>query len=138
MAKHKLLEEEAVPRVAVVGLSSHVPDYRLCWSLNRALGLALTRRRADIVERAKDKELHYTVFEQTDSEGAVLWSLISNTCGKRKLIPSQKQADYFLVVDRAVAGDAEELSERLRKAEFVLLAFALEVDGIKMGHKLLL
>lgn len=138
MAKHRLLEEEASPRVSVVALSCHVPDYRLCWSLNRTLGLALTRRRADIVEEAKDKELHYSVYEQADAEGAAMWSLVSNTCGKRKLIPSQKQADFFLVADQSVAEDTEELTERLRKAEFVLMAFALELDEIKMGHKLLL
>lgn len=138
MAKHKLQEEEAAPRVAVVGLSSHVADYRLCWSLNRALGLSLTRRRNDIVEIAKDKELHYTVFHQADDDGAVLWSLVANTCGKRKLLPGQKEADFFLVADRSVGTDAEELVERIRGAEFVLTAFALNMEEMRMGHKLLL
>ena len=27
----------------LIGISSHVNDYRLCWSLNRSLGIALAR-----------------------------------------------------------------------------------------------
>lgn len=138
MAKHRLLEDEAAPRVSVVGLSCHVADYRLCWSLNRTLGLSLTRRREDIIEMAREKELHYSVYEQADDEGAPVWSLVSNTCGKRRLIPSQKQADFFLLADRSVMADVDELTDRLRKSEFVLLAFAVELEEIRMGHKLLL
>ncbi|MBK9175373.1 MAG: IPExxxVDY family protein [Flavobacteriales bacterium] len=138
MAKHKLLEEEVTPRVSVVGLSCHVPDYRLCWSLNRALGLSLSRRRIDIVEQARGKDLHYTVFEQLDDEGVARWSLVCNTCGRRRLITDQKKADFFLVVDADTAGSEEGLMERLRAAEFVLMAFPVPFDEVRTGHKLLL
>lgn len=138
MAKHRLLEEEVTPRVSVVGISCHVPDYRLCWSLNQALGLSLSRRRVDIVELTRGKELHYSVFEQCDEEGAVRWSLVSNTCGRRRLITDQKEADFFLVADADTAGSEEGLMERLRAAEFVLMAFPVSLDEVRMGHKLLL
>lgn len=138
MAKHKLIEEEVSPRVAVVGISCHVPDYRLCWSLNRALGLSLSRRRNDIIEHAKGKELHYTVFEQRDAEDAVIWSLVCNTCGRRRLITEQKEADFFLIADSVAAGSEEGLTDRLRAAEFVLMAFPISMDDMRMGHKLLL
>ena len=102
MAKHKLVDEEedTVPKVSVIGISCHVPDYRLCWALNLALGLGLERRRTDIVEHARGKDLHYPVFQQVGAEGMTTWSLICNLCGKRRLIADQKQADYFLVIDQ--------------------------------------
>lgn len=138
MPKHRLDDAAALPDAVVFGISCHVPDYRLCWSLNRALGLELERRRSDIVEHARGKELHYTVFDQRDEESEVRWSLVSNTCGKRRLIPSQRSADFFLVVDPEVAEAQDGLLGRIRGAEFVLTAFALPMNELRMGHKLLL
>ena len=102
MARYRL-EERIVQKAMAFGISSHVPDYRLCWSLNRALGLELARRRADIVEEINGQALHYTVFEQRDEEDMMRWALVCNTCGRRKLVPERKEADFFLVVDHETA-----------------------------------
>lgn len=138
MAKHKLTDALASPDVTVIGISCHVPDYRLCWALNKALGLELERRREDIVERAHGKELHYPVFQQSGQEGIIAWALVCNTCGKRRLVPDQKEADLFLVIDQETAEREDDLLPRVRAAEFVLLAFPLEIASMRNGHKLLL
>ncbi|MFN3875241.1 MAG: IPExxxVDY family protein [Flavobacteriales bacterium] len=138
MPKHKLDAVDALPQVAVVAISCHVPDYRLCWSLNRALGLRLERRAQDITERAKDKELRFTVFDHRDAEGGPQWTLVSNACGKRRLIASQQQADFFLVVGQDAPGLEGDLLARLRAAEFVLMAYPVDIAQLRMSHKLLL
>ena len=138
MPKHKLSDEAAAPDVTVIGISRHVPDYRLCWSLNKTLGLELERRREDIVERVRGKELHYPVFQQSGEEGIISWALVCNTCGKRRLVPDQKEADLFLVIDQETAEREGDLLPRVRSAEFVLLAFAIEMASLRNGHKLLL
>jgi len=138
MPKHKLTDEASAPDVTVIGISCHVPDYRLCWSLNKALGLELERRREDIVERARGKDLHYPVFQQHGPEGIIAWALVCNTCGKRRLLTDQKGADLFLVVDQETAEREEDLLPRLRAAEFVLLAYPIEMADLRNGHKLLL
>lgn len=140
MAKHKLISEEEEPAsmAVVIGISSHVPDYRLCWALNKALGLDLARRRDDIVEHARNKELHYPVFQHGGPDGAITWSLVCNTCGKRRLIAGQKQADYILVIDHETAEREHDLVPRLRATEFVLLAYPIELNELRNGHKLLL
>ncbi len=137
MPKYRL-EENVLPKVKVFGISCHVPDYRLCWSLNRALKLDLTRRRTDILEAVKGRALHYSVFEQLDEEGTASWSLVCNVCGRRKLVNEQKAADFFLVVDHETDLRDPGILERVRGAEFVLTAFPLQMDELKMGHKLLL
>lgn len=138
MPKHRLEEVAALPEVAVFGIGCHVPDYRLCWSLNKALGLQLARRRGDIVEQARGKELHYPVFHQPGPDDAIAWALIGNACGKRKLIAEAKQADFFLVADSAAAELERDLLARLRAAEFVLAAFPIAHAELRNGHKLLL
>lgn len=138
MAKLRLYDEAVPPRAAVIGISCHVPDYRLCWSLNKSLGLALQRRKQDIVEHARGKELHYPVFEQRSEEGDPDIALIGNACGRRRLIPGQKEADFFLVLSGRDDQEADRLLQRLRPAEFVLAAFTVDFGALRMGHKLLL
>ncbi|HRH37665.1 MAG TPA: IPExxxVDY family protein [Flavobacteriales bacterium] len=137
MAKHRL-EDSILPNIVAYGISCHVPDYRLCWSLNKAMGLDLTRRRNDIVEESGGRALHYPVFEQRDDEVGILWRLVSNLCGKRRLLTDQKEADFFLLADAELFAHDEHIIDRLRGAEFVLTAFPLEMAALKMGHKLLL
>lgn len=140
MARHKLLDDdaEAAPAAAVIGISSHVPDYRLCWALNRSLGLDLERRRNDIVEHVRGKDLHYPVFQQAGADGAAPWALVSNLCGKRRLIAAEKQADYFLVIDPETADRETNLLHRLRSTDFVLHARTIDMNKLRDGHKLLL
>lgn len=138
MPKHRLDVVETLPQVVVFGISSHVPDYRLCWALNKALGLDLARRREDIVEHARSKDLHYPVFQHSAHDDTVTWSLVCNTCGKRRLIAGQAQADYFLVIDQETAESEQDLLQHLRATEFVLLAYPIELNELRNGHKLLL
>ena len=63
---------------------------------------------------------------------------MANLCGKRRLLPQQKQADFFLVVDAGTAAHEQALFDRLRGAEFVLTAYVVDQGSLKMGHKLLL
>lgn len=125
------------PEVAIFGISCHVPDYRLCWAMNRALGLELARRRNDIVEASRGKELHYPVFQQTAPDGMATWTLVCNTCGKRRLISEQKEADFLLLVEEQTANREEDLLFRLRTVEFVLTAYPINWSELRMGHKLL-
>lgn len=137
MAKFRL-DERIVPKVTVLGISSHVADYRLCWSLNRTLGLDMSRRREDITDGAGAGMQYFSVFFQRDEEGEVQWSLVSNNNGTKHLIPKEHQADYFLVVDRDTAKADPDLLDRVRSAEFVLTAYPVDFDRMKLGHKLLL
>jgi hypothetical protein len=136
MAKIKL-DLEPDPEVTVIGISSHVNDYRLCWSLNRSMGLALRRCQADILDGGPGRSTGYAVFEHAghDPEGRYL--LVSNHGTDGILIKEQRQADFFLVVDNALAERETDLLQRIRAAEFVLTAFDLPFAELRMGHKLL-
>jgi hypothetical protein len=47
-------------RRCVIGISCHVNDYRLCWSLNRSIGIALSRRERDIQDEG---DASYAAFD---------------------------------------------------------------------------
>lgn len=136
MAKKKLMLV-ATPDVTVIGISSHVEDYRLCWAMNRAMDLTLTRRRSDVTVDEGDRPLHFSAFDQTDEHDIVRWSLVSNHSGKDLLVKEQKQADYFLVLDTEVADERPTLLDQVRGVEFVLTAFPVDLRKLRTGHKLL-
>ncbi len=136
MAKVKL-DLDPDPEVTIIGISSHVNDYRLCWALNRSMGLSLTRRRQDITDTTGGHLARFATFDHGDPEGGERLTLVHNHCGDGILLREQRQADFFLVVDNAVAETRPDLLERLRRTEFVLAVFPLSFGQLRAGHKLL-
>lgn len=137
MAKLKL-DMEPDPDVMVIGISCHVHDYRLCWSINRSVGLELTRRRSDITDEANGITARYSAYDHVDEPSQARYTLVNNHSGDGILLKEHRQADYFLVVDNELAEDRPDLLDRVRSAEFVLTAFTLSYDQLRAGHKLLL
>lgn len=137
MAKLKL-DLDPVPDITVIGISSHVNDYRLCWSINRSVGLELTRRRTDITDESNGILASYSAYDHVDDHTQARFTLVNNHSGDGILLKEQRQADFFLVVDNELAEDRPDLLDRVRSAEFVLTAFSLSYDQLRAGHKLLL
>ena len=136
MAKYKL-DMEPDPEVTLIGISCHVNDYRLCWALNRALGINLTRRENDITDPGPEKLANYSAFDHTDEESQAHYVLVNNHSTDGILLKEHKQADYFLVVDESAPLTAEELIDNVRKTEFVLMAYPLDARTERGAHKLL-
>lgn len=137
MAKLKL-DMEPDPDITVIGISSHVKDYRLCWSINRSIGLELTRRRTDITDETNGIRATFSAFDHVDQELQARYTLVNNHSGDGILLKEQRQADYFLVVDNELAENKPDLLDKVRSAEFVLTAFQLPYEKLRAGHKLLL
>lgn len=137
MARLKL-ELEPDPEVSVIGISSHVKDYRLCWSINRVLEIELTKRRQGIEEMQNGRPAVFSAFDHMDEELRVSCTLVNNHGSEGVLLRDLRQADYFLVVDNDWKESAEDILQKLRSAEFVLTAFPLNFAQLRDGHKLLL
>ena len=137
MARLKL-DIEPDPEVSVIGISSHVRDHRLCWSINRALDMELTRRRTGIEEMQSGRPAEFTAFDQYDEETQANCTLVNNHSTEGVLLRDLRQADFFLVVDKDWREQPGEMLGKLRSAEFVLAAFPLSFTQLKEGHKLLL
>lgn len=136
MAKFKL-DSDLEPDVFLIAISSHVNDYRLCWSLNNSLGLELCRRSTDIEGQGPEQMAYFSAFDHTEEETMASIRLISNHAPEGVLVADQRQADFFLVVDDESSLRADETLERVRNAEFVLTAFTLDIINIKGAYKLL-
>lgn len=136
MAKLKL-EMEADPEITLIAISSHVNDYRLCWALNRSLGIALCRREHDIADAGPEHMAHYSAFDHTDGPSQAMYTLVTNHTTQGVLLKDHRHADYFLLVDEAAPILPADLLEQVRRTEFVLTAFPLELRDLRGAHKLL-
>ena len=136
MAKFKL-DLDPDPEVFLIAISSHVNDYRLCWSLNNGLGLQLARRTDDIQDEGPEGSAHFCVFDQPGIDGEPSWTLVANHAPDGVLVPEQRQADYFLVMGTDSIQTPEEVLETVRKTQFVLAAYILEANTLKSAHKIL-
>ena len=123
--------------MTLVGISSHVNDYRLCWALNRGLGLQLVRRRSDIVDESPERAAYFAVFDHHAGEEDAQWTLVNNHSPAGPLLKEQAKADFFLMVDEETGPDPTDLLDRLRNIDLVLTAFPLDLRTIRGGHKLL-
>jgi hypothetical protein len=135
MAKFKL-DMEADPEITLIAISSHVNDYRLCWALNRKLGISLCRREQDIADAGPEQLAHYSVFDHLDEGSQAMYTLINNHGTQGVLLKDQRQADYFLLVDETAPVPATELLDQVRNTEFVLTAFPLDARLLRGAHKL--
>ncbi len=132
------LDLEPDPEVDVIGISSHVKDHRLCWSLNRKLGLLLTRRRAPIAVEVQGRMQEFAAFDHVDEELQGGFTLVNNHGSDGILLRELKHADLFLIKDHERPETMDEVLRKVREADFVLTAFPLEFAHLKEGHKLLL
>lgn len=135
MAKLKLEPPKPV-EVCVIGISCHESAHRLCWSLNKALGLELARR-SDVVDDDGPRSC-YSAFEHVVEPDGFCWLLLNNHSGSGILIRSQRSIDYFLVMDPELHESHPDVLERVKAADFVLTAYDLPFKQLRNGHKLLL
>lgn len=136
MARYKL-DMDPDPEVTLIGISSHVNDYRLCWALNRSLGINLARREQDITGPGPERMATFSAFDHVDPDTEARYMLVNNHSADGVLMKEHRHADYFLVVDQHAPLTPEELVDRVRRTSFVLTAFTLDARTERSAHKLL-
>lgn len=136
MARYKL-DVDPDPEVILIGISSHVNDYRLCWALNQALGINLARRESDITGQGPERMASFSAFDHVDPGTEARYLLVNNHSGEGVLMKEHRHVDYFLVVDQRAPITTGELIDLVRGTEFVLTAFALDARNERSAHKLL-
>jgi len=107
----------------VIGISSHENDYRLSWSINEQIGLALSQTDSLII----DSEKEFSRFVHEDDEKRI--TLVSNRCDNSFLLEKHKNLDYFLQFDTQLSEtEISEWLHDLKKVPLVSTAYQLPFD----------
>lgn len=130
MAKYQLNIEPDY-NFDLIGIISHYRDYQLCWAINKLLGISLAK--ADENQFSPHLNLYY----YTDDEDHVEYFLFSNKLNDNLLLPEIKQIDYFLMLRNNSFININELIDKLRQIQIVLMIQLLDINKLKSKEKLI-
>ncbi len=134
-----VLDEDFDFDFRLLGISSHVQDYRICWAVNKTLGLDLIKLDQEIIIRIVKGEdpISFSTYYYMDEDSEVEFELISNRHEQGYLIPEMKTADYFLKISDYFPEDIDELIRDLRKSNLVNMAFEVDINSLRSKQNLL-
>lgn len=147
---------------ALIGISSHEKDYRICWALNNLLGLDLTKTESlEIKSKKQDTPSFFSLFNYENSEEFMEYFVIANLSEKKQfasidntlfgkgvkesqstekgiLIPEQKHLNYFFVIRGEIAeNDLDEMIQKIKELDLVLTAVSINVMELKSKKNLI-
>lgn len=136
--KHKLVFDYDFGFL-LFGISCHDSSYRLCWYLNRELGLQMELGKDHIVpqKKGKSQHLHYS-FSISDEHS--LWTLLANHSKDGMILPELKQFDYLLKIEEGeeeLPSEAEVL-QKIRMIPTVIGCYPLNAEQLKLKDNLIL
>lgn len=118
------------------GISCHDSSHRLCWYLNRALGLRLGMTGEHEVPHRGERSKHLLYqFASEDTEER--WSLLSNHSENGMVAPELKQFDYLLKVEEDDQVDISEVLEKIRNIPLVIACYTLDANTLKSRDNLI-
>jgi hypothetical protein len=123
---------------AIYGICSSENDYRLCWGLNRELGIALRMEKHLEVFSKKGEVSVHSLYSFTSDYEQVKYRLVQNKTINGFVLREIAKADYLLIVDQSPEIDPEEFIRKIRKSRQVLMAFPVEIENLKSKQNILL
>ncbi|MFT6844668.1 MAG: hypothetical protein ACJAUV_000850 [Flavobacteriales bacterium] len=134
MVKYKL-EVESDFDFLLFGICAHIKDYKLAWLINQQLELMLVRSENDVINWTSlpNKRRSYGLFKYFNENNGVNYYLINNSVDNVKLLPDQRQFDFFLMIKGDVELSIVNLVKKIREITGVLTVYELDPENIK--HK---
>lgn len=139
MASKFTLEVEYNYDFSLIGICSHEKDYRLCWALNKHLGIELVKTDdLDLSEKKTALPSKFPMFIFNDDEKYREYSILGNKSANKLLLPEHKQVDYLLMIKAGLdEKEEEELVKKIKELSIVLTAYSIEPENLKSKQNLL-
>lgn len=124
---------------ALFGVVASCRDYKMAWSLNRLLGLNLTRQRDLCYEMTDRHKMYISHFEHNDLHSTVRLfrnkALGTLTAKMPFLLPDVKEYDYILQITGALQQylHPQELLNRLQSLP--LIQYSKQFDPLTLKYK---
>jgi hypothetical protein len=132
LLKAKVLTLSGDKEFKIIGIASHLSDYKLSWLLNEELNFSFRQTEDINIEAAKDPESHKFSTYKYEVGSSELYSLISNRSGMMILVKSLKNIDYILKIEGKVSTSLlNDLIEKIKKIKNILTAFEIDQQSLK-------
>ncbi|MCF8302014.1 MAG: IPExxxVDY family protein [Bacteroidales bacterium] len=133
MAKKLKLEVDYSEDYRILGVSSHLKDYRIAFFLNKVLEFDL-RKTTDFLfqQSANQPALNYSFYHYRTPDAWFVYSMIGNFNAYGRLIVSLWQYDYIIFVNGPSEDHEIETSlKAIRSIQHVLTASEIPFDKVK-------
>jgi hypothetical protein len=125
------VDDDYIKEYSLIGLSCHLKDYRLIYSINKALNCDFKKYDDLVIFPVKGKKKNSFSF-YSFQEDFIEYYIISNRNANGMLIPEQKQIDYIFVLRGQIDKHKEMLIlNSLLKIPALLTAFKIRVDTVR-------
>ena len=137
MARLTLEIEEEYPYF-LFGINASTSDYRVCWSLNKTLGISLKREASvELFRKGLDNSEHsYYAFESETQ--LATYRLIQNRAGNSIFLSELPRVDFLLLIDQTPAIEPEFMVRKIREIRQILMAYVIDIESLKNKQNLLL
>lgn len=121
----------------MLGICSHVKDYRLCWEINKEFDIQLQKESdLEVISNGEMKSYSFNTYENTSNPND--FYLIGNKSELGYLIPEEKKCDYFLIVKGPIEEDQEvDIIKRLNASKNILTCYPIEAADLKSKNNLI-
>ncbi len=124
--------------ISVIGISSSVRDYRLCWFINNALPLRFNRIDDLLIYSDFGEESYHSCFKFSMLNSETDLYLLSNKSGNSYIIPESKQTDFFIISTEILSDeDQKDFIQLLNKIEIVQSSYPIDPYSLKSKENLL-
>jgi len=114
-------------------------DYRVCWHLNKALGLDLERKEDLEVTNSEGRTLWFSLFSYIDRVQKVTFFIFNNRCDNEYLVPELRGNDFFLMIKGVFpAEDAEQVFQKLLALPELQAVFRINPAKLASVHNLVI
>lgn len=123
----------------LLGLVCQAKDYRLCFEVNKKLGVEFNKIENLELYLNKQNEASYFSTYLYENEDEISFYIIFNRGTKGYLIPEQNKLDCFVVVKGAFrAEQKKELTLKLKEIKLILGVYELDVKKLKSRENFIL
>lgn len=117
---------------AILGIASAEPHYKLSLAINKNLGISLRNSSPLNTNDQPGEENAFSRFSDSATDGSLVFDLISNRSGKRRLITKLKNIDYFLRIhDPDNEANTEQIISKLRDIDCITAVFGIDAVSLK-------
>lgn len=134
----KILRIEYDFDFSVIGISSQLKDYRLCWFINHALELEFSRQDDLDLLLENGSTSYFSCYHHTFENLETEFYLVSNKGTAGLFIPENKETDFILMANQRLShAEEKKLVQLLNRLPDVQAAYLIDAETLKSKENLL-
>lgn len=134
----KILRVEYDFDFTLIGISSSIRDYRLCWYINKNLPFRFQRDTDITIFNEFGNESYHSCFKYSIENLEVDLYILGNKSGLEYILPESKESDFLFLSTETLNYEEEKLIlNGLNKIETVQTAFMLDPNSFRNKENLL-